>query len=144
MKKSLVIAPLFAAGAMLSTAALAHHSVQNVFDVNKTIAKQGILKDIDWQNPHAWFHFAEIDKDGKPVMDKDGKQVIWSLETTGPNGLRQLGLADRRLFPIGEKFSFSGYPARNGETKAFTLQVKFPDGRTMTLGFIDGASVPAL
>ena len=144
MKQLWKVGSLFAVAAMVSTAAFAHHSVQNVFDVNKTIAKQGILKDIDWQNPHAWFHFAEIDKDGKPVLDKDGKQVIWSLETTGPNGLRQLGLADRRLFPVGEKFSFSGYPARNGETKAFTLQVKFPDGRTMTLGFIDGAAVPSL
>ncbi len=142
MRKSLIA--LAAAGALVATGAFAHHSVQNVFDVNKTIAKQGILKDIDWQNPHAWFHFSEIDKDGKPVLDKDGKQVIWSLETTGPNGLRQLGLADRRVFPLGEKFSFSGYPARNGETKAFTLQIKFPDGRTMTLGFIDGAAVPAL
>ena len=144
MRKSLVVAGLVGAGALISSAVFAHHSVQNVFDVNKTIAKQGVLKDIDWQNPHAWFHFAEIDKDGKPVLDKDGKQVVWSLETTGPNGLRQLGLADRRMFPLGEKYSFSGYPARNGETKAFTLQVKFPDGRTMTLGFIDGAAVPAL
>src|SRR5262245_45059710 len=109
MKQLWKVGSVFAVAAMVSTAAFAHHSVQNVFDVNKTIAKQGILMDIDWQNPHAWFHFAEIDKDGKPVLDKDGKQVIWSLETTGPNGLRQLGLADRRLFPVGEKFSFSGY-----------------------------------
>src|SRR5215212_1011599 len=103
MRKLLVVAGVVAAGAVASSGVFAHHSVQNVFDVNKTVAKQGILKDIDWQNPHAWFHFAEIDKDGKPVFDKDGKQVIWSLETTGPNGLRQLGLADRRVFPLGEK-----------------------------------------
>ena len=50
MKKSLMLAALVAAGAF-ATGAVAHHSVQNVFDVNKTIAKQGILKDIDWQNP---------------------------------------------------------------------------------------------
>ena len=135
MYKALLLPALVAAGALAGSGVLAHHSVQNIFDVNKTIVKQGILKDIDWQNPHAWFHFAEIDKDGKPVLEKDGRQVIWSIETTGPNGLRQLGLADRRLFQIGEKFTFSGYPARNGETKAFTLQIKFPDGRTMTLGF---------
>lgn len=135
MYKAVMLPALVAAGALAGSGVLAHHSVQNIFDVNKTVVKQGILKDIDWQNPHAWFHFAEIDKDGKPVLDKDGRQVIWSIETTGPNGLRQLGLADRRLFQIGEKFTFSGYPARNGETKAFTLQIKFPDGRTMTLGF---------
>ena len=146
MRKRTAIAALAGVGlavGLVSTAD-AHHAVNAQFDVTKSVVITGVLTKVDWQNPHAWFHFAEIDKDGKPVFDKDGKQVIWSLETTGPNGLRQLGLADRRMFPIGETFSFSGYPARNGETKAFTLQVKFPDGRTMTLGFIDGASVPAL
>ena len=144
MKKSLLLASLVAAAFVAGPSApsFAHHSVQNQFNVNTTVAKSGILRRIDWQNPHAWFHFAEVDANGKVILDKDGKEVIWALETTGPNGLRQLGLADRRVFPLGEKYSFSGYPDRSGDTKAFMLQVKFPDGRTMTLGFTDGA--PAL
>jgi hypothetical protein len=61
--------------------------------------------------------------------------VIWSIETTGPNGLRQLGLADRRLFQIGEKFTFSGYPARNGETTPSRSRSSSRTAGRMTLGF---------
>lgn len=142
MKKSLLLASTVATAMILGSTAtgIAHHSVQNQFDVNKSIAKTGILKKIDWINPHAWFHFTEVDAQGKPVLDKDGREITWSVETTGPNGLRQLGIADRRLFPLGEKYNFSGYPDRSGDTKAFMLQVKFPDGRTMTLGFTDNGA----
>jgi hypothetical protein len=146
MRKSVLLAPLVAAGLIAGPAAtgFAHHSVQNQFNVNETISKRGILKKVDWQNPHAWFHFTEIGADGKPVIDKDGREVVWSLETTGPNGLRQLGIADRRVFPLGEVYSFSGYPDRTGATKAFMLQIKAPDGKTMTLGFGFDVPPPAL
>jgi hypothetical protein len=136
-----------AASAMIlgqSVTASAHHAVQNNFDVNQTIVRSGILTKIDWQNPHAWFHFTEVDASGKPVLDKNGKPIEWMLETTGPNGLRQLGLADRREFPLDQTYKFSGYPDRTGANKAFMLQVKFPDGRTMSIGKFGDDNTPSL
>jgi hypothetical protein len=118
-----------------STASLAHHSVQNEFDVNQVVTKIGVLRKIDWVNPHAWFHFAEVDEAGNAVLDGEGHPIIWSLETTGPNGLRRLGLADRRIFELDKAYAFSGYPHRTGATKMFTLQIKFPDDRIMSMGF---------
>ena len=144
MKKSVLLVSLVATCMILGPSAtgFAHHSVQNNYDVTKTVKKSGLLKKIDWTNPHAWFHFTEVDENGKPVVGPDGKEITWSLETTGPGGLRRLGIADRRLFEIGKQYSFSGYPDRTGDTKMFTLQIKFPDGRTVTIGFPEGA--PAL
>jgi len=139
--KKLIVAGLLAAGVSLAPAVpgTAHHSVQNEFDINQIIVKTGVLKKIDWINPHAWFHFDEVDAEGKPVLDENGRQITWSLETTGPNGLRRLGLADRRVFTVGAPFAFSGYPHRTGATKMFTLQIKFPDDRLVTMGFPEGA-----
>ena len=143
MKKSILLASLVGS-ALIAGPAFAHHAVQNNFDVNQTIVKQGVLTKIDWQNPHAWFHFTEVDASGKPVLGKDGKPIEWMLETTGPNGLRQLGLADRRAFPLDQVYKFSGYPERSGALKAFMLQVKFPDGRTMSIGKFGDDNTPAL
>jgi hypothetical protein len=139
--KKFIVAALLAAGVTLAPAVpgIAHHSVQNEFDINQIVVKTGVLRKIDWINPHAWFHFDEVDANGQPVLDDQGRQITWSLETTGPNGLRRLGLADRRVFQVGQPFAFSGYPHRTGATKMFTLQIKFPDDRLVTMGFPEGA-----
>jgi hypothetical protein len=138
MRKIAVLASAAALAATMglsSTVAWSHHSVQNEFDVNQVVTRIGVLRKIDWINPHAWFHFTEVDENGAEVLDAAGHPIVWSLETTGPNGLRRLGLADRRMFVVGEVFAFSGYPHRTGATKMFTLQIKFPDDRIMSMGF---------
>lgn len=108
----------------------AHHAVAAQFDVSEGIELEGRLVRVDWINPHAWFHF-------QVENPETGEPEIWSLETTGPNGLRRLGLSDRRLFPIGETFTFEGYPDWTGATKAFATAFTFPDGRRVTIGFVD-------
>jgi hypothetical protein len=147
MRKSLLVAALAAAGMALvsATTGLAHHSVQNQFDVSTTLNKRGVLKKVDWINPHAWFHFSEIDKDGNPVIGPDGRQVTWSIETAGSAGLVRAGLGDRRLFEIGKVFGFSGFPARTydsktgkGDTQMFTEAITFPDGRTVGIATFSG------
>ena len=154
MRKSLLVAALATTGVVLASteAGLAHHAVQNQFDVSVLVEKRGVLSKVDWINPHAWFHFKEIDKDGKPVLGPDGTQVQWSIETTGPGGLVRAGIADRRLFEIGKVYSFSGYPARTydmktgkGDTTMFTNSITFPDGKTLGIAtFQAGQQVPGI
>lgn len=131
MKTTMLFSTAVAAGlAFSANAPSAHHAVAAQFDVSQSIEMTGELVRVDWINPHAWFHFRVENPD-------TGETEIWSLETTGPNGLRRIGLSDRRLFEIGETFTFTGYPDWTGDTKAFTTAFTFPDGRTVTIGFVD-------
>jgi hypothetical protein len=127
MKKALIGAAALA----LSTAAvypsLAHHAVQAQFDVTKNLIITGKLVKVDWQNPHAWFHFE--------VTKADGSVEEWATETVGPNGLRRLGLSDRRLFQIGETYKVDICPDRSGAKLGFTNAFTFPDGKFIKVGF---------
>ena len=141
MKKSVILASVMALGLMAPLAATqAHHAVQAQFDVNQVFTFKGEFISVDWHNPHAWFHFALLDDAGQRVLKDDGKPVVWSVETVGPNGLRRLGLSDRRLFQAGEVFTVKANPDRDTtQTLGFALEFTFPDGRTVTIGFVDAA-----
>jgi len=131
MKKTFAAVAAAAAALTLTAGAPnAHHAVAAQFDISKNVRFEGKLVRVDWINPHAWFHF-------ETENAETGKKEIWSLETTGPNGLRRLGLSDRRLFPIGETYTFEGYPDWTGVTKAFATQFILPDGRAVVIGFVD-------
>jgi hypothetical protein len=139
MKKSAILASVVALGVIAGPAITqAHHAVQAQFDVNTIFKFKGEFISVDWQNPHAWFHFALLDDvTSQPVLGADGKPIIWSTETVGPNGLRRLGLSDRRLFVAGDIYTVEVNPDRSGATKGFTLSMTFPDGRYVRVGFTD-------
>src|SRR5215471_16746535 len=101
--------------------AAAHHAVQAQFDVTKNIIITGVLTQVDWQNPHAWFWF--------DVKKPDGTVEHWGTETVGPNGLRRLGLSDRRLFKVGDTYKIDVNPDRSGKPLGFTNAFWFPDGK---------------
>jgi hypothetical protein len=135
MKKAVLGSTLMALTLALGpTQSSAHHAVAAQFDTSKGVTMEGKLVRVDWINPHAWFHF-------ETVNPETGEAEIWSLETTGPNGLRRLGLSDRRLFELGETYTFEGYPDWTGETKAFATAFTFPDGRRVTIGFVDDQGI---
>jgi hypothetical protein len=127
MKKVIIGAAMIALGLATGSAANAHHAVQAQFDVTKNVIITGKLVKVDWQNPHAWFHFE--------VTKPDGSTETWSTETVGPNGLRRLGLSDRRLFQIGETYKVDFCPDRSGAKLGFTNAFWFPDGKFIKVGF---------
>jgi Family of unknown function (DUF6152) len=129
MRKSVAIGAVVGLALVGATAVEAHHAVNAQFDVEKHIIFDGVLKKVDWQNPHAWFHF--------DVKQPNGTTVTWSCETVGPNGLRRLGLSDRRLFVIGQTYKVDGNPDRSGKPICFTNSFVFPDGKLVVIGFPD-------
>jgi hypothetical protein len=137
MRKSGLSGSVLAVAFALGAPTQAHHAVQAQFDVTTHVILSGTLKRVDWQNPHAWFHF--------DVKNSDGTVTVWSLETVGPNGLRRLGLSDRRLFKIGDEYKIDIHPDRSGKSLGFVNSFTFPDGKFIKVGFPDepGGEPPA-
>ena len=102
-------------------AAEAHHSISAQYDLGKKATIKGVLTKVDWQNPHAWFHF-----DAKQA---DGSVKAWTTETMAPSGLRRLGFNDQSAFVVGATYSLDVFPDRSGSPMGFIRSVTFPDGK---------------
>jgi hypothetical protein len=113
----------------LSSPVLAHHALQAQFDVNKPITFQGVLKKVEWTNPHVYFFF--------DVTDETGKVTEWAVETAGPGGLRRAGLSRAGFFKVGDTYTVNGIASRDGSASAFLNDVTFPDGKVVRVWFGD-------
>src|SRR5690349_4061116 len=67
MQRLIVTAPLFAAGALLSVAAYAHHSM-SMFDMSKVEVIEGKVAKLEWTNPHMYLTVETKGPDGKPLL----------------------------------------------------------------------------
>ena len=76
-------------------APLAHHAMQAEFDQNNVVVISGVLKKVNWVNPHVNFLL--------DVTEPDGKVTTWTLVHAGPNQLRAAGLSDRDFFQVGQE-----------------------------------------
>jgi len=117
-----------AAGMLGATAsASAHHAVQAVFDVNKTITVSGSITKVEWINPHSY-----ISLDAK---DEKGTVQHWVFELAGPGALRQAGLSreDRGGIKPGDLVKIEGIAAKDGTPTGFLNKLYFPDGRVFVL-----------
>ncbi len=98
----------------------AHHAVQAQFDVNQIVEKRGILTKIDWINPHTYMHFD---------VTEDGAVKKYAIESLGILGLRRVGIDSKSSFKVGEVFTFTINPSRDGSTTGLLVTLIFPDGR---------------
>src|SRR6266852_1810875 len=113
--------PLAAAALLLAVAPVkAHHAVQAQFDVSKIIEKRGVLVKIDWINPHTYMHFD---------VTEDGAVKKYAIESLGILGLRRVGIDSKSSYKIGEVFTFTINPSRDGSTTGLLVTLIFPDGR---------------
>jgi len=117
-------AAAIASALLCAVAAFGHHAFSAEFDVNKPINFKGVLTEVEFINPHSWFH---ID-----VKGPDGKVQSWMIEAGTPNVLIRRGITKRSI-PIGTEVMVDGFAAKNGTLRGSGRDLTLPDGRKLLI-----------
>ena len=116
---------------LCTVAAFGHHAFSAEFDVNKPINFKGILTEVEFINPHSWFH---ID-----VKGPDGKVQSWMIEAGTPNVLIRRGITKRSI-QIGTEVIVDGFQAKNGTLRGSGRDLTLPDGRKLLISSAESES----
>jgi hypothetical protein len=107
---------IFAAVAVAASLAVpvgAHHSFA-MFDNEKELTLEGIIKEFQWTNPHTWTQVL--------VKDESGKEVEWSIEGGSPNSLSRAGWKRTSIKP-GDKATLVIHPLKNGSPGGSLMRI---------------------
>jgi hypothetical protein len=110
--------------------ALAHHSLQSEYDIDKSVTLKGTVTKVEWVNPHVYLYL--------DVKDANGAVTKWAVTTLPPGNLRRGGLT-RQLLGYGETVSVLGFRARDGANLAFLRTITFADGHTLEIWLGDAS-----
>jgi hypothetical protein len=105
-----------------STAA-AHHSTA-AYDYEHSRTVEGVVKQVNWSNPHVTFNIEIDDKEGP----NPGTLVF---EVSSPGVLTRSGWTKRSLQP-GDRATFFYAPLRDGRPGGFLRKVTLPNGQELT------------
>jgi hypothetical protein len=121
-----MIAKLAIAGLLLlSGPAFAHHAYTAEFDTTKPIKLTGVLRKVEWANPHIWLYL--------DVKEESGKITSWGFSASPPGMLTRRGIT-RTSLKLGEVLTISGHRAKDGSNNASGNVVTFADGRDALIG----------
>lgn len=101
--------------------AFAHHSTAE-FDYTKTITIDGVIKEVQWTNPHSYLQLL--------ATDPDGSVVQWGVEIGAPALNVRLGWRKDSV-KVGDKVSLTASPARDGRNFATLRVLTLGDGRKL-------------
>jgi len=110
-----------AVGLGLPTPGSAHHSVSSEFDLTKRVTLTGVITQVEWVNPHAWFYIDVKDP-------KTSKVSNWAFQLNSPNALAKLGWT-RDMLKVGDIVTVEGALSKDGWAKGNTRRITLPDGR---------------
>jgi len=96
----------------------AHHSGV-MFDDQKEVTFEGVVKEFQYTNPHSWLL---VD-----VTNKDGSVTTWGFEAEGPTTLIRNGVRPKDL-SFGTKLTITGHPMKDGRPAALWLKAVRADG----------------
>ena len=137
MQSKLALTALAAAAVVLSSMpTFAHHAVQASVDINTNVEAKGVLTKVDWINPHTWMHFDITMPDGTVK-----KNVL--VESLGIGALRQVGIDSKEALKVGDSYTITYYPNRDGSAGGFMSKMVLPDGRIFDTKNTDPTAVPA-
>jgi len=124
--KTVFASTLLAAGVLLvSLPARAHHAFAAEFDATKPVKIEGVIVQVEWTNPHSWFH---VD-----AVGPDGKIQHWMFEGGSPYSLIKRGFTKDYLQP-GTKVVVEGFLSKGVPFRANARSLKYPNGQTLFVG----------
>ena len=102
-----------------SALALAHHAT-TMFDRDKVLAITGVVKEVQWTNPHVGIFVTGTLKDGDAP-------ALWVLEVSSPGNLTRAGSWTRSSVKAGDKVVVDFWPLRNGNKGGYLKKVTLTD-----------------
>jgi hypothetical protein len=102
----------------------AHHSYA-AFDRDKKVTLTGVVKEFQWNNPHAWIQIM--------VADEKGRQVEWGIECGSPNMMARTGWK-RSTLKAGDKIVAIVNPLKDGRPNGSLVTVTLSDGKVLGPG----------
>jgi len=126
--RTTLLVTLAAGGLLVSVATTgvsAHHAFSSEFDAAKPVKLTGVVKRMEWINPHSWL---TID-----VKRPDGTIETWEIEAGAPNAMFRRGF-NRNSLPIGTEVVVNGFQAKDGRRRANGRDISFPDGKKLFMG----------
>jgi len=106
-----------------SVSAFAHHSFA-MFDTSKMQSTKGVVKEVQWTNPHVWVRLA---------VQEDGKEVVYSYEGAAIAVLKRVGW-QRDSVKVGDKVTVVGHPYKDGRPGGSIEHLVLPDGQNLGTG----------
>jgi hypothetical protein len=107
----------------VATSARSHHAAAPVFDLNTEKTITGVVKQVDWTNPHIWVW---VD-----VQNASGQMETWGFEGMSPNFLSRRGWTRTSLLP-GMRITVTFRPLRDGKAGGMFMTGKLEDGTVLT------------
>ena len=98
---------------------MAHHAT-TMFDRDKVLTITGVIKEVQWTNPHVGIFVTGTLKDGDTP-------TIWVLEVSSPGNLTRAGGWTRNSVKAGDKVSVDFWPLRNGAKGGYLKKVTLTD-----------------
>ena len=122
MHRAFALAVVTVFGLLASSApSWAHHSTAE-FDYGKTITVQGVVKEVQWTNPHSYLQILSTGADGATVQ--------WGVEIGAPAINVRLGWRKDSV-KVGDKVTLMMAPARDGRYFGTLRVLTFEDGRKL-------------
>ena len=107
----------------VATLAWSHHAAAPVFDMTAQKTVMGVVKQVDWTNPHIWIWL--------DVQNASGQVETWGFEGMSPNFLARRGWTRTSLLP-GMRITVTFRPLKDGKAGGMFVTGKLEDGKVLT------------
>jgi hypothetical protein len=107
-----------AAFAAVAPPVRAHHSLEDTFDLSRTVTLTGVVRQVEWANPHV-----RLVVEVKGTTDEI---ATWVVEIKPPNAMERIGVSAATLNEVA--ISVDVWLAKDGSRSASGRTLRMPDG----------------